>query len=534
MQEKLKSRFKPLLEKWNELEKNQQIKLVGGSIIVLASIILFVYIMTRPTMVTLIDNVEYTTIVEAEQALQSEGIPSTITRDSKGIEVREEDHSRAKLVLSQNTNISSDKFTFNDALDVSSFGMTEDYRRQALIEAEQSKMETTLESLDKVNTADVKLSIPNSSDFIFNEGRKPSASIVLGLNSALDSQQSRGIARFISTSVMDLEVENVTILDQDSNLIFGGSLETNVTSEMEERSIVERNRIINSVENILSPLYDYVAVSPSVEINWNEQQSQLEIFTPYGDTSTGIVAHEISESSEVENQSTGNEVGLGANDNANTTYQVNGGGNSSANTDYNEKTYNVNREVTTTTVAPGSIDKLNSSVSVIVYDEVIYDEKYMMDNNLLEDITWREFKESVQNEMIEIDENMITLVEGASGLGNVNMVGYTIPRFVDYEPIPVNVQEVIIFVVLALLILMLAFVIIRNTRIEEVEEIEPELSVQDLLVSTQIEEEKEQLAAIELREEDEKKQQISNFVTDKPETAAQLLRNWLNEEWEDM
>lgn len=523
-----------MIDRWNGLERNQQVKFVSGIIIILASIIAFVYISTRPTMVTLLNDEEYTTIVEAQTTLTDSGISSTITKDSRGIEVREEDHSQAKLALSQNSNIVSTKFTFEDALNVSSFGMTEEYKRQALIKAEEGEMEQALESMEKIDTATINLDIPTNTDYIFNESKTPTAAVTLGLSSALDSQQAKGIATYIASGVMDLTVDNVTIMDTNSNLLYGGSVETTLTNEMEERTIVEKNRIVNSVETILSPLYDMVTVSPSVTIDWDEQQQQTEIYSPVGDSNSGIVTNEVLESSQVENESVGNEVGLGANDSTDTTYQVEGGGNSSAVTESSNITYQPNKEITTTKKAQGTIDKVNSSISVIVYNVREYDEQYMTENDLLGEMTWTDFKDSVENIPIEVDENMTTLVQNASGLTNVSIAGYEVPVFVDYEPIPVDVQEIIIFVVLALLILMLALVIIRNTRVEVVEEIEPELSVQDLLISTQIEEEKEELAAIALREEDEKKQQISNFVSDKPETAAQLLRNWLNEEWEDM
>ncbi len=528
------SRFKPLLDKWNELERNQQVKLVAGSTIIFLSIIIFVYIMTRPTMVTLIDNAEYSTILEAQQALDSEGIGYSLTRDSKGLEIKESDHPLAKLAIAQNTNIVTDKFTFQDALNASGFGMTEAYRREALILGKAGEMELALESMSKIDTATVTLDIPTSTENILNTGKKPTASVILGLNSDLDSQQAKTIASLVAANVVDLSIDDVTVSDQDSNLLYGGGIEANANSEMQERAIVEKNTIINSVETMLTPLYDLVLVSPSVSINWDEEETVLEAYSPYGESSLGILSHEIIDNSQMENQSTGNEVGFGANDNANTTYQVDGGGNSSGSTNYEERTYNVDKQIVSKKVTPGSIDKNNSSVAVVVYKFKEYDEKYMTDNELLGDMSWSDFKDSIIETPIQIEGEKVELVQKASGLVDVSMSGYEVPVFIDYEPIPVNVQEIIIFVVLALLILMLAIAIIRNTRVEEIEEIEPELSVQDLLISTQIEEEKEELESIKLREEDEKKQQISNFVVDKPETAAQLLRNWLNEEWGDM
>ena len=37
---------------------------------------------------------------------------------------------------------------------------------------------------------------------------------------------------------------------------------------------------------------------------------------------------------------------------------------------------------------------------------------------------------------------------------------------------------------------------------------------------------------IEFEEQNEIKKQIEKFVTEKPESVAQLLRNWLQDDWE--
>jgi len=98
------------------------------------------------------------------------------------------------------------------------------------------------------------------------------------------------------------------------------------------------------------------------------------------------------------------------------------------------------------------------------------------------------------------------------------------------------VQQIMIFVILALLILLLAYGVVSRARPVEVSEVEPELSVEDLLESTRLEEDKareaERLMDIDFSKESDTKKQIEKFVAEKPEAVAQLLRNWLNNEWE--
>ena len=59
-------------------------------------------------------------------------------------------------------------------------------------------------------------------------------------------------------------------------------------------------------------------------------------------------------------------------------------------------------------------------------------------------------------------------------------------------------------------------------------ELEPELSVEQLLATTK---ENQSLEDIEFSDKSEARAMIEKFVDEKPEAVAQLLRNWLNEDW---
>lgn len=88
-----------------------------------------------------------------------------------------------------------------------------------------------------------------------------------------------------------------------------------------------------------------------------------------------------------------------------------------------------------------------------------------------------------------------------------------------------------LMVILTLLIAgLLVFVIIKGTSPVEVTELEPELSVEDLLATTQ-EDDKQNLDEIELSDKSETRQLIEKFVDENPEAVALLLRNWINEDW---
>ena len=96
-----------------------------------------------------------------------------------------------------------------------------------------------------------------------------------------------------------------------------------------------------------------------------------------------------------------------------------------------------------------------------------------------------------------------------------------------------NVANYLMIILTVLIAGLLIFVIIRGTSPVEVTELEPELSVEDLLATTQ-DEEKQNLDEIELSEKSETRIMIEKFVDENPEAVAMLLRNWINDEWGGM
>ena len=80
-----------------------------------------------------------------------------------------------------------------------------------------------------------------------------------------------------------------------------------------------------------------------------------------------------------------------------------------------------------------------------------------------------------------------------------------------------------------LIVALLLYVVFKGVRPIEVTELEPELSVEQLLATTK---ENQVLEDVDFDEGSEIRKMIEKFVDEKPDSVAQLLRNWLNEDWE--
>ena len=99
--------------------------------------------------------------------------------------------------------------------------------------------------------------------------------------------------------------------------------------------------------------------------------------------------------------------------------------------------------------------------------------------------------------------------------------------YIDAEGMAVTPTDILQIVLIVLILGLLAFVIIRSMRADKETVEEEEVSVESLLQSTQ----DSGLEDIEVEAKSETRKLIEKFVNENPEAAANLLRNWLQEDW---
>ena len=80
---------------------------------------------------------------------------------------------------------------------------------------------------------------------------------------------------------------------------------------------------------------------------------------------------------------------------------------------------------------------------------------------------------------------------------------------------------------LVLILGLLVFVVLHSMRTRQAVQQEEEVSVENMLQSTP----EAELEDIDVESKSETRKMIEKFVDENPESAAALLRNWLNEDW---
>jgi flagellar M-ring protein FliF len=150
----------------------------------------------------------------------------------------------------------------------------------------EGELARSIQSLSAVQGARVHLAIPRPSVFV-REQQKPSASILLNLypGRVLDASQVNGIVHMVSSSVPELAVKNVTVVDQAGNLLSQTAdaiAQTGLDpSQLDYLRQVEQG-YVKRIENILAPLAgpDNVRAQVTADLDFSQTEQTAETFKP--------------------------------------------------------------------------------------------------------------------------------------------------------------------------------------------------------------------------------------------------------------
>jgi flagellar M-ring protein FliF len=169
---------------------------------------------------------------------------------------------------------------------------------QRALEGELAK---TISTLSSVRGARVHLAIPKQSAFLRDE-LKPTASVVVGLLSgrALEPSQIAGIVHLVSASVPELTPSNVSVIDQDGNLLSqAADGSRNIGLDASQLHYVREieTSYNKRIEAILSPIVGVgnVHAQVSADIDFSQSDQVAETYKPNPPPGSAIRSQQTSE-----------------------------------------------------------------------------------------------------------------------------------------------------------------------------------------------------------------------------------------------
>lgn len=171
----------------------------------------------------------------------------------------------------------------NQKLGVSQFHEQVNFQR-----ALEGEMARSIQSIAAVQTARVHLAMPKNTVFV-REQQKPTASVLLNLHPGrtLDAQQVSAIVHLVASSVPDLPAKNVTVVDQDGNLLSNNDKPANAnTLDATQLKYVQelQQGIARRIESIITPIVgaNNVRAEATADVDFSRIEQAAETYKPNG------------------------------------------------------------------------------------------------------------------------------------------------------------------------------------------------------------------------------------------------------------
>ena len=531
MADKAKELLEKVKEWWNKFTSKQKTIIIGtAAVIVLAFAILFTVL--SQTKYVLLKNCE--TQKEASEIvdlLEAGGVAYTVSDDGLQIKVDEKAESTANLLLGAN-GFMAEGYGIENVTD-GGFSSTEsDKQKKYKLYLEEHIENDFISMFSSIKNAEVQLNLPDNDGTLISKNEESFAAIVLELDGDFTTDNAAFLAKSIATILGNETTNNITIMDTSGNLLYSGEDEYSVGGAASNQLSVKKQaeeQFAGEVKKVLAATNEFsmIEVSPNLDIDFSTKDTTTHNYSAPDGRTEGMLVEESVYSSEDEN---GDGGVPGTDSNTETTYVLPDSAYSSSTTTEENRKYAPNEEISVEKETAGRIQYDNSSVSVTGTEYIVIKEEDAKRQGLLDGISWEEYKlANAGRTKVEVDEELYSVVANATGipLDNITIVKYSENYFIDGEGLGIGASDIIQILLIVIILGLLAFVVLRSMAGKKEEKQEEELSVETLLQSTPASE----LEDIEVETKSETRKMIDKFVDENPEAAANLLRNWLNEDW---
>ena len=542
MREKVKEIPEKFKVFWDKYTSKQKTIVIAIICVVLIAIGVVAWLAPRPTWskFQVFDSVDDANTMT--KALDDQSITWKASSDGKTIYVHQDDMTNALYAMSDN-GLTDKGYTWDAAFD-NSMSTTESEKDQKRVLALQSEIRQSLIQYKFIDDANVFINVPESTYTVLSsddaETAKTSITASIELNDKnkdlLDDKTAETLAYWLANTV-GTDVKNVIINDTDGKCIYNGNTSDGLGGVLTGGSTEYCNKLRNTIADNVTTLlircgYDDAQVgTDGIQFDMNKIETLTKEYSVDDGREYGYPTNLYTYSSK---GASGNGGTPGTDSNDSDTDYVNNSSSGTSNTVdvqkltdllTNEKVQNIKQETP-------AIKLADSSLGIVVRKYTVYKEDDLKADGTLDKTTWDQFisqNNKISTTTVSTDE--INLISAATGVSanKITVLAYNVPQFVSSTKSSNGISNYLMIILTVLIIALLIFVILRGASPLAAEDEEPELSVEQLLATTK---ENQSLDDIEFSDKSETRKMIEKFVDENPEAVAQLLRNWLNDEWE--
>jgi flagellar M-ring protein FliF len=519
--------LKKIVEFFKNMQKGQRIRIIVLASIVIVVVVVASVLFNQKSYAVLYSGMDSKDAGEVLSVLKDMDVDA-VAKGSDTIMVASDQVDKVRMELAAqgypNSGLNYD--IFKNAAGLGTTDMEKQFYLQAQLAVNIAQ---TIKKMDKVDDAVVNIALADESAFALSDDNKPAtAAVLLTLKNGkkLDNSEVRAIAELVSKSISGLSVDDVRIVDSKSNLYKIQDEDELETADTQlDLKLNVQQKLQEQVINLLKPVFGdgKVLAEVSVTLNFDKQTTESTVFTPPVEGNESGIAVSMKELAEsVKNgTSTGGVAGIDSNGSASQYLSTS----SDPNAVYNKVSKETNLEVNETRTqienAKGQIKNLSvaivldSSDSIDDYRENV---KQLVANAI-----------GVKPDNITVDMLPFKQTETASGDSDA----FAAQKQIMNDMQSAQTVRMVILAIAALLVMLILLAIIKTLRKRPVamaggmsfdgesinvladEEVIPEPVARD----------------VNFEVKDTNLGLLENYIDKSPEAVAQLLRNWLSEEY---
>jgi len=364
---------------WGQYSGKQRMLFIGAFVLSVLTIALLVFQFSKTEYSVAFTDLNATDAANVMGYLDSQGVSYELSRDGRTIGVPSTDVARVKI------DIASQGLVTNGAIgyelfreNMSSWSMTDSQFDVIEADARAGEIQRLINQISGVVSSEVLINVPKDSVFIRTDSaaQQATASVVVQFRPGFPPDQTKidTIYNLVSKSVPNLPVDNITISDQNGELLPSSKLGTggSTTSGLIEQQFRVKKEfeldLQRNVTQLLSTLYgnENVIVSVFSTLNFDQKKSQQSLVTPVNeeDGEGIVISRQVNEESVT---STGGQIGgtAGTGETDIPTYPGSSqAGNYESESSNIVENFEINRIVNEIVSSPFTVQDLNISVGI--------------------------------------------------------------------------------------------------------------------------------------------------------------------------
>jgi flagellar M-ring protein FliF len=284
---------------WQSQNRQTRTIVAAGLAVVLVGLLAlaWLYVGRGQNYEVLFSNLSAEDAAAVTQHLKDDKVPYRLSADGKTVYVPDANLSDERVAIAGSGLIKNGS-TGYELFDRTNFGMTEFQEKLDKTRAVEGELERTIDGLDPVESSRVNIATPDQS--LYSSTQEPTtASIAIKTKpgQTLDAGEVKGITMLVANAVDGLKPENVTIVNQDGQILLpgpGGATGDSSTQasadalKLTQEQLLAKERYESALQQSIQSMLDdtlgkHRAVARvSTKMNFDANSTDSKVYAPQG------------------------------------------------------------------------------------------------------------------------------------------------------------------------------------------------------------------------------------------------------------